>query len=226
MEIKIIKSCYLKWAFMIFLFLALVHFIAIAFEAKTVSKIPKFFSLRHEMNLPTFISSLNITLAGVFAFLNSLLSLGRRKKRFWALVSILLLIMGYDEAAGLHEYYGSVYGSDILNNFFGLSAIWVNSFIPIIVIISIAMAIEMSKLKDRYIYNIVPPAIFFLIGAVGVELITFELFMESGILRLALESLEELIEILAIIWLNSVLLEMLEEKGGVIRFSESSDPND
>ena len=84
----------------------------------------------------------------------------------------------------------------------------------------------MSKLKDRNIYNIVPPAIFFLIGAVGVELITFELFMESGILRLALESLEELIEILAIIWLNSVLLEMLEENGGVIRFSDSSDPND
>ena len=60
--------------------------------------------VRYEYNLPTLFSWLNLGLGDIFGARLFTQSKTSRKKRFWSIVSIVMLIMSYDEAAQMHEF--------------------------------------------------------------------------------------------------------------------------
>ena len=100
MKFSILPRRYAYFSAITFCAILALHFTFLYDDLFQGSKIAKFFSLRHELNLPTFVSSLNLYLASLLSLACGLTQKNRRASRFFGFVAFILLVMGYDEAAG------------------------------------------------------------------------------------------------------------------------------
>ena len=197
--------------------LLVLHFTFLYGDFFQGSKIAKFFSLRHELNLPTFLSTLNLYVASLLSFLCYLTQKNKRSKRFFRFVACILLVMGYDEAAGLHEHLGTKY-SNALPEILKLTNVnWLNLYLPIASILGIILLIELIKTLKRPLILLLP-ALLFLTGSMFIEYTYFLLNLHNTFLGSLLETLEETLEIISIIWLNHSLLTVLKDSGNELKF--------
>ena len=217
------RRTYLSCSLLVFFVVAILHFAFMPLEIQGVSKLPKFFSFRHELNLPTFLSSLNLYIGSFLAFSLFRSSSKHFEKRFWIIISIILSVMGYDEAAGLHEYYGSKYFSAYTFEFLKIKPVWLNSYIPIVIVSGTLLLFDFCRLRNTSRASILLPCFLFLLGSVGLEALNFELKLTNGLSGAILETVEELLEILAIIWLNASFITALDRRLARVVIASSAD---
>jgi len=179
--------------------------------------IAQFFSVRYERNLPTFFSSLNLLIGAILGICLFAQSKGSREKRFWAVAAVALLIMGYDEAAQIHEFYGQKIHSIIFNGEPGLFASkWLQIYIPIITAGCLYFFFEAKSLPS-YKYSLIFPVFLFLSGSVGVEFINYYFSFTGGPAGIFLETVEEVFEIASIVLLNHELLVIMSRRPNPVK---------
>ena len=213
-EVKLLVSRrkYIAYSLFFFFVVFILHLAFLPLEIQGISKFAKSLSFRHELNLPTFLSSVNLYIGAFLSFSLFRSSTKFVEQRFWAFVLIIFSIMGFDEAAGLHEYYGSKYFKSLTFGIPKIEPAWLNFYIPIVLIIGAFMLLQMFQMRNISISSLFLPCLLFLLGAVGLEALNFELQLTQGISGAIIETIEESIEMLAIIWINSSLIKMLEER--------------
>ncbi len=164
-----------------------------------------FFTMNDEANLPTYLSSLNLLVAGILcAIIASRQSALKQFDRvaWWGLAAGLAL-MSLDEAAQIHE---GVVGQ-IISGYFGsgegvLYYRWYLAYIPLVAILAFLYIPFIKRLPLRYSFRFVLAAVVFLSGALGVE------FLESY-----LASIKSTIAFDTLVAITTLVEETLEMSG-------------
>ena len=210
MRLSISPRRYAYFSALILCILLVLHFAFLYSDLFQGSKIAKFFSFRHELNLPTFLSTLNLYVASLLSFLCCLAQNNKRASRFFGFVACILLVMGYDEAAGLHEHLGSRYSYLLPEGLKLTSVDWLNLYLPIASILGLLLLIELMKILKRPL-KLLLPALLFLIGSMFFEWSYFLMNLNNTFPGSILETFEESLEIISIIWLNHSFLMILKD---------------
>ena len=216
MKFSISPRRYAYFSAITFCVILALHFTFLYDDLFQGSKIAKFFSLRHELNLPTFVSSLNLYLASLLSLACGLTQKNRRASRFFGFVAFILLVMGYDEASGLHEHLGS---SRLLPESLKFTKVdWLNLYLPIISSVGLLLLVELLKTVGRPL-KLLLPAILFLTGSMLIELAYFSMNLHNTFPGSLLETLEESLEMISIMWLNHSLLTILRDSGTELKIN-------
>lgn len=207
--IAIHPRSYLRLSMRIFLIIFLLHLVVLPSELHSPSYASKFFSFRHELNLPTFMSTLNLFLGAAFSAAIIVYCKKFSERFLWFLIAALLSLMGFDEASGLHEYLATVVFPKIFSSPFAFQAIWLNYYLPFVFVAGTSLLVYIFLFSYKNLFMLLPPPLFFLFGAVGVEFIAFELGFHGSSVSILFETIEESVEMISIIWLNYNILRIL-----------------
>lgn len=162
------------------------------------------FDFDDEASLPTWFSQLTLLFVGASAALAAYLQPKPPVRRMWRVIAVVGVVMSIDEVATLHERLLQalhvLFFKDAASG--GLTNAWL-LVIPLVLIAGGTMIwAGIRHLPKRTLMLFVLSGIFFLLGAIGIDLLTSiverENFLSQGILVAAEESLELLGVILAI----------------------------
>lgn len=154
------------------------------------------FDLDDESSVPTWLASFLFLAISLLAALTAWLQKDNQPKRLWALMSIGSLVASIDEVAMIHEFVLQTlhvaYFKDALPT--GFSNAWL-VVMPFILLAFFWLCWRMWQILPHRIFVIfVVAGIVFLMGAVGVDLVTSisdrETFFSQGLLVAVEESLE------------------------------------
>lgn len=184
--------------------------------------IKRFFDMGSEANLPTFVSALNLLFAGsLFALVayHESLHKGERVYCWWGL-ALGFTIMGFDEAAQIHE--GLV--GQLLVVAFGrgdglLHYRWYLLFIPLVSVLAVLYLPFIRNLPKPYAWRFFLAGTVYLSGAIGFEMVE-ALLVSNGLPGRSFTRLfEESAEMLGVVLAIHALLLYMAEKGITVRFS-------
>lgn len=208
-----------------------VHALSFLFDIKNTPFVGifSFFDMGQESNLPTYISALNLLLAGVLCgiIFSHESKLKNRLSFHWAGLSAGLVLMSIDEAAKIHEGIVGVFLGSVMGQATGIFYyVWYIAYIPVVVIIGFLYFPFLRRLPLRYSVRFSLAALVFLGGAIGIEMIESALsyagtytytFFAISIL------FEETFEMLSIvIFIHTLLMYLSESKTALnLKFSSS-----
>lgn len=185
----------------------------------------RFFNMGTEANLPTYVSALNLLIAGG---LLSLIAWYKKSTRdrfvwHWWVLAAGVLLMSFDEAAQIHEGIVGKLMLEIRGHGEGIWYYpWYSIFIPVTILIGLAYFPFLRHLPRRYMLRFLAAAAVFLGGAIGVEMI--ESYMAyrraqglSGGMQGVTFLVEETAEMLGIVLLIHTLLLYIAESGISLR---------
>lgn len=174
-----------------------------------IGGIAPLFNIDREGNLPAWLSSTAFLVAAAFAFSNSQARKddNPRIALAWRLTAVVLVFLGADEGAQLHEF---AYG--VVTRFGGSWHIVAGSAL---VGGAVFYATVMRMLPNPVRRRIVTAAIVFACGAFGMEFVTSE-FLQSGGSKISytytgLSHTEELLEMTGLVLLLKALLVHTEQ---------------
>ena len=134
----------------------------------------RFFDMGREANLPTYVSALNLLLAGSLLTLIARHESWRQRKRSWHWwgLAIGFVLMSFDEAAMIHE---GLIGTT-LTTYFGrgegvMYYSWYKLYIPLVLLIGLAYVPFLIRLPPRYSLRFLLAGAVFLSGAIAFEMI-------------------------------------------------------
>jgi hypothetical protein len=172
-----------------------------------------FFSMGQESNLPTYISALNLLLAGILCGIISFheSKLRNRLTWHWLGLSAGLLLMSIDEAAKIHEGIIGVFLEMSVGRGTGIFYyLWYLVYIPIVVTVGLLYIPFLKRLPLRYSSRFILAAFVFLGGSIGMEMV--ESILKYGGINTAVSILiEETLEMVGIVILIHTLLLYLSE---------------
>lgn len=173
-----------------------------------------FFSMGQESNLPTYISALNLLVAGALCGIISAYELNQRGRVNWHWLGLAagLVLMSVDEAAKIHEGIVGVFIQMAIGRGTGIFYyVWYLAYIPIVIIIGFLYFPFLRRLPVRYSFRFSLAALVFLGGAIGIEMI--ESILKHAEINTAISMLfEETFEMIGIVILIHTLLLYLSEK--------------
>jgi hypothetical protein len=150
------------------------------------------FNMDWERNIPTMYQSFKMVFAGGIIFCVWLLykflkeEKNRKLLSFWLGTSILVILMGFDEGAELHEnvpnYFREIipdfsrWYENIFSSLGFESSIWIVYvlffFLPIVVVWLIYIFPEVWKVYGKRVYPLILAVIVFFAGALGMEFVS------------------------------------------------------
>jgi hypothetical protein len=175
----------------------------------------RFVDMGREANLPTFVSTLNLLLAGgLFALIARLESVphGRLHWQWWGL-AIGFFAMSLDEAAMIHEglvgttwtqYFGRGQGITYYS--------WYQVYIPIVLVIGLLYIPFLRRLPPRYALRFLVAGGVYLSGAIALEMLESYLAGHNLGGRAAARMFEETAEMLGVVLTIDALLLYLADK--------------
>jgi hypothetical protein len=164
---------------------ALVHLVSYLFGISSgqMLGLKRFFDMGTEANLPTYVSALNLLLAGGLLALIARYESRRQRKQNWHWwgLAIGFVLMSFDEAAMIHELVGAT-----LTRYFGrgqgiMYYTWYKLYIPIVLLIGLLYVPFLLRLPLRYSLRLLLAGVVFLSGAIGFEIL--ESYLASHGLR-------------------------------------------
>jgi hypothetical protein len=184
------------------------------------------FDLDQEANVPTYFSSLILLVAaGLFTAIGMLKT--SAKDRFashWKGMGVIFFLMSVDETGVLHEKF-----IDIFNLYFKPTGIfyfgWVILALPLVLIIGVAYFRFFLHLSPNMKVWFAVAAIFYLAGALGMEMAGgwyAENYGENRPFYNVLTTVEEILEIIGVITLIYTLLLYLQQNFGELKLRISS----
>jgi uncharacterized membrane protein len=155
---------------------ALVHLWSYTFglSSEQMLGLKRFFDMGTEANLPTYVSALNLLLAGALLALIARYESRRQGKQnlpWWGL-AIGFVLMSFDEAAMIHE---GLVGAALVR-YFGrgegiLYFTWYKLYIPIVLLVGLLYVRFLLRLPLRYSLRLLLAGVVFLSGAIGFEML-------------------------------------------------------
>jgi len=179
-----------------------------------------------EGNLPTLYSSLALLIAAAFAGLNWKQSRFEQPSdsKYWLGLMVLLIYMGLDEGAAIHEKVGVYVASLSLfeaKGYFLFS--WVVPYGLAALLIAVLYLRFVFSLRPTIRNGLMISGVLFLLGAFGIEMLSANVASQLGLAALnysILYTIEELCEMLSIILLISTLFTQLSSSGVIrLRFN-------
>lgn len=173
----------------------------------------EFLNMGIEANLPTYLSALNLLLAGSLCLIIAHYESKRRKHpdwHWWGL-AVGFLVMSFDEAAQIHE---GILGRFLVEAFGRGEGVmyytWYRVYIPLVLILVFLYIPFLKRLPVRYSARFILSGLVFLSGSLGVEIL--ESYLASQAYSTAISILfEETLEMLGIVLLIHTLLLYLAE---------------
>lgn len=184
----------------------------------------RFFNMDSEGNLPTFISALNLLLAaGLCGFIfNHEFMLKKRFSWHWLGMSILMLFISFDEAAGIHDGIVHPISIHLMGHGDGIMYYrWYLFFLPLVAAVSFIYIPFLKRLPMLFSTRFFLAGVVFLTGAIGMEMV-------AGILKTQQRSVnisvlfEETLEMLAVVILIHTLLLYISTFGYALKLKTSS----
>jgi hypothetical protein len=171
--------------------------------------------LDQEANLPTLFSSTLLLIAGVLFYLLYKVTYNDKKEHpyYWLGLSFIFIFLGFDESAKIHETLG-----DYTEKFVDASGYfyypWVLSYGILLVVLGFFYVRFFLRMDKKVFYAFMLSAFVFLSGAVGFELLGAKeasLHGTDTILYCTLYTIEESLEMFGVIYLISILLNLLKD---------------
>jgi hypothetical protein len=185
------------------------------------SEVKRFFSMSMEANLPTYVSALNLLLAGGLSALIACYESRCQRKQDWHWwgLAIGFVLMSVDEAAMIHDglvgstltrYWGRGDGIMYYN--------WYKLYIPLVLLIGLLYVPFLRRLPRRYAVRLLWAGVVFLSGSIGGEM--FEAYTGSQGLRgqNVIRLFEETGEMLGVVLAIHTLLLYLAENNAQLLF--------
>jgi hypothetical protein len=234
-----ISTCLLKILSFVILGHITVHIASAVFDIQNTPFVGlyRFFDMRGEANLPSYISALNLIFASLLCFLidHKESFEHRRKSRYWLGLAFGLMLMSFDEAAMIHDGIVGDFLNKVIEGGEGiLHYKWYIPYVPLVLILGYFYIPFLRRLPIRQSRLFIISGLVYLGGALGVEMVEsyFEFY---GGLTLAGRSMmgvnaliEESMEMTGIIILIYGLLCYLADSDHdlVIQFRSSSNDLD
>jgi len=170
--------------------------------------------LDQEANLPTLFSSAILLISAfLFYLLSRIEKQSNNKDRpFWLGLTFIFIFLGFDESAKIHENLG-----DLSEHFVEATGYlhypWVISYSLLVLILGFVYIRFFWTMKRKVFFSFMGAAFIFLSGAVGFELLGAKeasLHGSDTILYCTLYTIEESLEMFGVIYLISILLNLLK----------------
>lgn len=153
-----------------------VHLVSYAFgiSSEQMFGLKRFFDMGMEANLPTYVSALNLLLAGGLLALIAHYESKRQQKQDWHWWGLALgcVLMSFDEATMIHD---SIVGATLIRHFGRGQGImyyaWYKLYIPLVLLIGIVYIPFLLRLAWRYLWRFLLAGMIFLSGAIGFEML-------------------------------------------------------
>jgi len=171
--------------------------------------------LDQEANLPTLFSSSLLLIAGFLFYILYKLDIVKENMHhyYWLGLSFIFIFLGFDESAKIHENLG-----DLSERFVEATGYlhypWVISYSLLVLILGFVYIRFFWNMKRKVFFSFMGAAFIFLSGAVGFELLGAKeasLHGADTILYCSLYTIEESLEIFGVIYLISILLNLLKD---------------
>ncbi|MGG6238276.1 hypothetical protein ACQ4N7_06510 [Nodosilinea sp. AN01ver1] len=189
----------------------------------------RFFNMRDEGNLPSYISALNLLFAGSLCGLIFYheAKLKKRTPWHWLGLCMLLLGMSLDEAARIHDGIVGPLSAHFLGRGEGIFYYtWYLIYIPIVASIGIIYIPFLKRLPLLFSSRFILAGAVFLSGAVGMEMVEAFLFSTGRNITNRSVGLsvffEETLEMLAVVILIHTLLLYISTFGYALKLTTSS----
>lgn len=160
------------------------HYAKFHLHVGAADTLHRFFDFGTEANLPSFVSSLNLLLAGILtlAVAAGERAQGGRCVRHWQILGMALILMSVDELAQIHE---GVVGA-LMIEVFGrgegvLYYSWYKFYIPVVIVFGVYFAPFLRQLPKRTALLFAAAGAGFVASAIGVEML--ESYLLSAGLR-------------------------------------------
>lgn len=181
----------------------------------------RIFDLDMERNVPTLFSSALMLIA---AFLFYLLSkspkeIKKGSRRYWLGLGFVFTFLAFDESAKIHEQLG-----DFTEKFVEASGYlhypWVISYSVLVLVLGFFYFRFFWRMESKVFWSFMGAAAIFLSGAIGFELLganESSLHSTETVLYSTYYTIEESLEMFGVIYLISILLNLLGGKSVEIR---------
>jgi len=181
----------------------------------------RMFDLDMEQNIPTLFSSALMLIA---AFLFYLLSkspkeIKKGSRRYWLGLSFIFTFLAFDESAKIHEKLGD-YTEKFVEATGYLHYPWVISYSVLVLVLGFFYFKFFWRMESKVFWSFMGAAAIFLSGAIGFELLganESSLHSTDTILYSIYYTIEESLEMFGVIYLISILLNLLGGKSVEIR---------
>lgn len=187
------------------------------YNAGSLHKIVKIFSLDLELNVPNFFSTLNLLFA---ATLLAVITFFKRKQndsylRYWAILAVGFLYMAFDEIASAHEKL--IEPMQALLGKENLGALYFAWVVPIGFLVLFLAGFFFKfwlNLPPRARFSFLVAGVLYVGGAVGMELVGgrhFELYGSENLTYIILTTIEESLELAGVIVFIWALLDYISK---------------
>jgi hypothetical protein len=154
-----------------------------------------------EASLPAWYQGMGLFMCGVFLAAVAARTHQRRMPGAtrWAILSGMFALCSADEVAMLHETFGNSLSAHLGHLGFGVYS-WILGGIPVVVALAIAFVPLILKMPRAIMITLIVAGIFYVIGAVGFEVIEAKIDALYGTMTFSLVSaVEETFEMIGII---------------------------
>jgi hypothetical protein len=231
MPIYINSKKIIKFLSCIAILLIIIHII-ILFIYFTVGDEDKFdyvrmFDLDMERNVPTLFSSLLMSISALlFYILGKIEQIQKTKEAiFWFGLSLVFIFLAFDESCKIHEQLG-----DFTENFVSATGYlyypWVLSYGVLVLILGLFYIRFFWRMPRKVFISFMLSAGLFLSGAIGFEILganESSLHSTDTILYCIYYTIEETLEMFAVIYLIHILLSLLQKEKAGVYLSSSED---
>jgi len=182
------------------------------------SPLTKFFNFDLEYNLPSLYSTIALIFSSFLCFNLSLFSACLRADKFyWRFLSFSFMFLAFDEFKGIHErlniHVYSFFKSIGVHSFIQFGA-WTYVYFFISILLFIGLLPFLAKLDQQIRLLLFLSFFLFLLGAVGFEFLAFQVLKiwKHDFFYLIMMTLEELLEMIAVLVFNYTLLRLLSKR--------------
>lgn len=174
------------------------------------------FDFDDEASVPTWFSQFLYLLIAMGAGLAAYLETNRTRRRIWTLIAVVSLIFSIDEIGALHEFVLQtlhvIFFADAAPGAFS------NAWLLVLPLIVIAAGLFIGSMvrhfPRRTLLLFTSAVVIFLIGAVGVDMVTSVLERESFANQGILVGIEEMLELLSLVVIVYAVADYLERWHG------------
>jgi len=209
------------------------QFIKYGFGHESAYGLIRLFNVNEEGNIPTFFSTMLLLLASLLLVLITVLKRASHDaySRHWTILSLILLYMAVDEAAGIHEMFIKptqwLLGQERPSGIFHYR--WIISGIAIVMVVVFSYLKFFLHLSRQTQGQFFTAAAIFLGGALGIEMVESYyagLHAASNFHLSMLAAVEEGLEMAGVIvFINALLTYIPHHHEAVLfRFSERKEP--
>lgn len=180
------------------------------------------FYLDEESNIPTFYSTVGISVAAILLFVVAILhkNVNNSNYRYWIFLGVLFSLLAYDEASSMHENINEIFWERYPDLPVYLGFGWVIPYFIILVVIALFSIRFLKSIPLKTAVLFISSGLIYVTGAMGMEFIGAYLWATKGgqasLIYNFFATIEELLEMLGIAFFMYSILDYIQRAFGSV----------